>query len=203
MRIKDDLPQFKTEHALLIVTGDQSGVIYHAYRGEIEKIATLKEEIGSESGGSFMSRVRHGIGSFKTLSSGGSSKERGEEKAQHVFLQKLLENIQGAARTYNASALYLFAPSYFKGHIESALEGPLLEILRSTFTGTHIKEHPFTILKMLKKVDEQALEEARMKSHLISEDARKLLEKGTSGSSSTHQHKRTEQVRQFIEKGKK
>ena len=87
MRIKIDLPQFKTEKALLLVTGDQSGVLYFATKGEIEKIAEFKEEIPrySDKEGSFMVRIKQGLGTFSSLPRSGTPYEKIEEKAQDII----------------------------------------------------------------------------------------------------------------------
>ncbi len=204
MKIKQDLPQFKNERALIISTGDQSGVLFYAHKGEIEKIEELKEELPqySDKAGSFMTRVKQGLSTFSTIGGAGVTYERKEEKAQEEFLRMLKSAVKHTVHERDISTIYVFAPDYFEPQIVDSLETAHQNMITFVFHGTYTKEHPFTLLKKIDGVHEGIQEELRDQADM-SEDARKLLKKGQEDGGRTAPTKREEQVRQFMERGRK
>lgn len=211
MRIKQDLPQFKDTHVLLLVAGDQSGVLYHAYNGEIEKLEELKVPLPrySDREGQFKTRLRQGLGKLFTLSGGGAPYEKKEQKAQTEFLNDLGKKVKSAVQEHKITMLYLFAPDYFKPQVTGALENEHAGLIAAEFSGTYIKEHPFTLLKKVREHKEKIADKV---VEPMSEDARKLLDKaeqaeGKEPSRTPKQPKETdrptkkEQVRQFMNRG--
>jgi len=197
MRIKEDLPQFKDGPALILVSGDQSGIIYFASKGEIDKVAEFKETtVPKGKEGFFERRVKRGFHKVASLGVGAAD-EHSEEKAQEKFTKEFAASAKHFALSRSATELYLFSPVYFERTLFDALDELLKKITVLGVHGIFIKEHPFTILKKIK--ESYGVEEPEK---LPSVEAQKLLTKKDSSVELSQPHAKAEKVRAFMARKK-
>ncbi len=144
MKIQMQLPQFNHEPALLIVTAKQHGVFYIAHEGVLDKASVLEEPTKkySDREGFFSS-----FGTGYTAS--GSVYEENKQEVIRKFSKMAAAEAERLVRERGVGAIYLFVPDYVSGEFNRDLPGSLKGLIRETFTGNYVDEHPFKLLEKI------------------------------------------------------
>jgi len=144
MKIQMQLPQFNHEPALLIVTAKQHGVFYVAHEGVLDKAGVLEDpkEKYSDHEGFFSS-----FGTGHTAS--GSVYEENKQEIIRKFSKKMSAEAGRLVRERNVGAIYLFVPDYVANEFKRDMPPALREMIRATFTGNYVEEHPFKLLEKI------------------------------------------------------
>ena len=142
MKIQQQLPQFNHENALLIVAGKQTGVLYHAAEGRIEKLEALEEETPrySDREGFFAS------GSGAKPFTSGAVYEENKQEIIKKFAKKLSREADRIVRDKNINAVYLFTPDYTTHELNQDLSREVQSKIKHTFLGNYADLHPFKLL---------------------------------------------------------
>ena len=145
MKIPKGLPQFKGEHALIIVAGKQDAALYHAFRGEIEYIGSIKVDKPQ-----FSSEKGH----FKTRGHGsmvrsGTLNQVREETIIREFTHKLADLFKGLRHRFPLSSIYLLSPGKVREKIKSTFPYQWRSRLRQTIAGNYFYFHPIKVLERI------------------------------------------------------
>lgn len=144
MKIKMQLPQFRNETALLLVTAKQHGVLYVAHDGALDEAASLEEPKArySDHEGFFVSS-----GTGHTAS--GAVYEENKQEVIRKFAKKIVAEAERLVRERGVNSIYLFVPGYVEKEFIRDLPNALKGLVRHTFTGNHVDEHPFKLLEKI------------------------------------------------------
>ena len=146
MKISQDLPQFKEENALLIVTGKHEADFFHASHGEIERIAGFKVEKPhySDREGHFKTRGR-GV----TVASG-AVYEAQKEKILQDFRREFRKALRLALGNNHPDVLYVYTPAYLKNEVYALLPKRIQSLVKKIFSINIYGRHPFEILERIR-----------------------------------------------------
>ena len=146
MQISENLPQFKDEKVLIIVSSTQSADIYKAGDAEIEKITEIRTEKPEhdDQAGRF-ERSGHG----KTFGTGTAAGEANNEKKIKDRFNNNLKNALKDITENNFTSLILISSPQDKKQTKEQLPTALQKILNVEITGNHVGEHPDDILKKI------------------------------------------------------
>jgi hypothetical protein len=144
MKIQMQLPQFSRETTLLIVTAKQHSVFYLAFNGVLDKVGGLEEphEKYSDREGFFVSS-----GTGHTAS--GAVYEENKQEVIRKFAKKTVAEAERLVRERKVDAIYLFVPDYVASELKRDLPKSLKDLIRHTFSGNHVDEHPFKLLEKI------------------------------------------------------
>lgn len=144
MRIPNQLPQFKREKALILVTGKQDAIFYSAYNGELDRLDAFKIPRPKYSDNEGHYKVR---GKGTTLSTGATRELRDEDIIKD-FVHELKARIKKMNESF--SKFYLFVPSQNKNVIKKALPKMWLEKLDAEVPGNFYYRSPLELLEKIK-----------------------------------------------------
>jgi hypothetical protein len=145
MKIRDSLPQFNENKALIVVTGQEHATFYFAFDGEIDVV-----EKTEGSGGTKEERVDK----LDTRTSGSNISGSDEEKIRtevRSFLKKFKTTVPKILKSTSADSLYLFSPAYMGNEIVAHLPKQKGFRLCGHFDGNYSDKHPFDLLEMIQK----------------------------------------------------
>lgn len=166
MKISQKLPQF-SQKTLLIVAGRQSGDLYFAHNGEIDKIDSVRVETPtySDKEGFFM-RVGRGmtLGRWSVL-------EEPKEETLNKFLKELKEKIQNFMKEKEVEEIYLFSSDFVRKGLPRVLSSEINQKIVGVFNGNFLKQHPFELIKKIKIQKENSIPK------VVSESVKKILNK--------------------------
>jgi dsDNA-binding SOS-regulon protein len=144
MKIKDSLPQFNENRALVVVTGQEHAIFYLASQGEINVIdKTKKKEERSERADKLDTRT-----SGSVVSGSDEEKTRAEVR---LFLKDFANMVPKILKKTKADSLYLFSPAYMGNEILTHLPKQNRLHLHGHFDGNYSHKHPFDLLEMIQK----------------------------------------------------
>lgn len=167
MHISENLPQFPTEHALLIVAGTFYADLYVVHNGEVEKVTSFEIERPAYS-----DKEEH----FETRSHGkvlawGSSYEDTEDHDRKRFFKKFEKEIRELLRGQTYDLIFLFAPDYNAPEALKRIPNKDKEKIVGVFKGNYSSKHPFELLKKIKELEKTKIPEPK------SEEAQKIYAK--------------------------
>ncbi|MFH0853258.1 MAG: hypothetical protein V1853_02530 [bacterium] len=140
LRIAQELPQFKDEPALLIVTGKQALQIYQAVNGEIKSILSYEMKMPNYSD----------LESFVSHSAGGIKRAKDSIVVQN-FLKQLNGSVRDILSRTKISCTYLYSPNYMMNKVTAALPKSVRKTIKTTFSGNYKNFHPFHLLRMVQR----------------------------------------------------
>lgn len=146
MKIKRQLPQFKDSKTLIIVAGQQSAVLYCAYKGEIKEIDRIHIEtpVYSDREGFFATRTKR-----QGVARSGAVYENKKDELNNRFAKELSNRILKLDKFEKFSQFYLCASRPTVNLILDKMSNPQKnKIAKKTF-GNLIELHPFNILERL------------------------------------------------------
>ena len=143
MKISKNLPQFKDENSLIVVSSSQSAVVYKAHRGLMyEVFKTVREpKLGREG---FFSTNAKG----KRPISGSVYESKSGENHRDFFRKLSFELKKIASKGY--SKVYFFIPHYLVSLAERYIPYNIKNIPHYTIRGNFINENPFKLLLKIK-----------------------------------------------------
>lgn len=150
MLIRNDLPQFRDEPALIVVTGREAAEFYHAQDGEIEQLESVRVEMPEpdERPGHF-EEGSHG----KTWSAGTAfDPKEPKREARRRLVRALPEHIKDISGESDYGHVYIFTPDYMHKEIEDALPKKLSKKLEHVFYGNYTKHMPLDLLESIKEL---------------------------------------------------
>jgi hypothetical protein len=170
MKISKDLPQFKEEKALLIVSGEKEGKLFIVNNGEIKEVDSIKMVPQySEREGYF---ERKGKGKFF---GSGSVYEEKKKETRRVFIKKIGKSLEKAFQKEKPNEAYLFSSKHMMKNVKGSLPASVSKVLKETFKGNYNDQHPFKLLEKIK--DKKEKEIKRKKVVPKRRAAQKILEK--------------------------
>lgn len=145
VKISKNLPQFRGEKVLLVVTGQQEADFFRAGDGSIEKIAgfMIEKPHYSDRGGHFKRRG-HGA----TLASG-SVYENQKEKVLQDFrreFKKTLKNVLIIIPDH----IYVYTPPYLVAEISAMFPKRIAGTIKKVIRGNFYGRHPFEFLEKIR-----------------------------------------------------
>jgi hypothetical protein len=145
MKIPATLPQFDSQVALLVVTGKQGATFYIGANGEIASAGSFEVRLPrrTERAGLF---IRRGRG--RVLASG-SVREPNKTAHAQEFLRQLASRLRELATRHQATASYLYAPTYLMKQAKAALAKTLGRTYVMSFSGHYQDRHPLELLRMI------------------------------------------------------
>jgi hypothetical protein len=165
MIIPNQLPQFKGETALLVVSGAKQAKIYRASDSVLEVLDECKVETPkySDKEGFFASTSRDGS------TSAGSILNDVEKEAERSFMNELAVHLKSAGKVFSNSVVYVFAPSHVKNMVMRKIPAALKNNVRFVMSGNYAKMAPLTVLEKIKKITDLN------KVMALSEDVERIL----------------------------
>lgn len=148
MRIKDTHPQFDAQPALFAVLGKEKGILYLAYKGSIERVATVEEPAAeySDREGFFMSS---GNGMFYGA---GEPYDGNEVQSRAHFIDKVVHELRRHIDEHKVHLVYLYEPEHLKNGITDVLDRETNNVTIITVAyGTFLNESPTDLLERLVK----------------------------------------------------
>lgn len=160
MIIEKNLPQFDRDKVLLLITGEQDGKIFLAHQGRIAEVAqlTVQDPVYSDREGMFRR---------------GAVYESKKEHVQEKFVGRLAALAEEIYEKNKFDQIFLFSPAYMSKGIMSALPKKFSSMVAINLKGNFIGQHPFLILKKIKKEIEKTYDS----SLLAQDEPKKLLDK--------------------------
>ncbi len=142
MKISKDLPQFKEEKSLIVVSAGQSAVVYKAHKGFLEELFKTQffTRPYSDREGFFF---RSGRG--KRISSG-SVYEPKQEVMHREFFKKLSNSLKDIIKKGYYGRVYLFIPHYLTSMMHKYIPYNLKNIPFDVIRGNFVNENPFKLL---------------------------------------------------------
>ena len=146
IQISQDLPQFKNDNALFIVTGRQTLEFYIAKDSMFKKIKSFRitHPEYSDKEGHFMVR-----GGGKVFGQG-SVFEHPKKVMELEFEKKFNEELKGVYLKSNPNKIYIFSPIVKR--ILDLMSRDIRSKVVFTFDKDYSHEHPFKILEAVKKL---------------------------------------------------
>lgn len=167
MQIPKEFPQFKKEKFLVVVTGTHESRFIEAHDGKITELLDMRLEVPkySDREGHFLRRA------FGKVLGSGSVYDDTKNKEMKDFLRSFKKRIKKVIEATNPNKLILLAPDYAKKTIRENLpkKPPLTLTINGNFTKNSLED-------ILNKISEQTKDRSGVEP--ISEEARKILEKG-------------------------
>jgi hypothetical protein len=145
IQIPRELPQFKNEAALLIVTGSQEAEFFMAKNGELSPLEhfRIKKPVFTDKEGLFQ---RSGLG--RVFGRSGSEKDvKGEIKQK--FFSELAHVLKRLGKDERPDIVYLFTPDYLHKEVEREVEAGLGQPSNKAFMGNYLKHPPLALVEMI------------------------------------------------------
>ncbi|HDQ22516.1 MAG TPA: hypothetical protein ENN28_00920 [Candidatus Uhrbacteria bacterium] len=179
MQIPQELPQFKKEKALLIVSGRLGMDFYLANNSKIKKVKSFRFlnplKVYTDNEGHFESRSA----SIKGVLVSGSVRESQKQRLRQELFRKFKNNLDPIIKKEKLNKLYLFAPDYLHKKIQIIIKDNLPNNLKKqiklTIKGNYLKSSPLDLLKMIKNKKEVMANKKIVKP--IKKEAGKLYKK--------------------------
>ncbi len=168
IRIAQNLPQFKDENSLLIVTGEKAMEIYRAQDGIIENVLSYRvaDPKHRDRSGNFAKRT-----AGRQLASSSVSQPNDQEWRDR-FLRQLNSIVQEVLERGQVTAVYLFSPKHMIRDVTEVLPKAAHDAIRSLIVGNFTRFHPFAFLK---RIAVQTGQFGQRQAVQISEEVMKLL----------------------------
>lgn len=142
MKISKNLPQFKQEKSLIVVSAGQSAVVYKAHKGfmdELFKTQFFTKPYSDKDGFFFRS------GRGKRISSG-SVYEPKQDVIHREFFKKLSSSLKDIIKKGYYGRVYLFIPHYLTSMMSKYIPYNLKNIPFDVIRGNFVNENPFKLL---------------------------------------------------------
>lgn len=142
MQIKQELPQFSKNSAIIISAGKQHAIIYLAKDSKISKLKEIrvKKDIYSDREGHFARKSSH-----VDISSGSVYEDVDKEKRLNEFIKKIEKEIKNKDEQ---QMVYCFCPAYLKNIFKSLLDKYFIKV--KLYLGNFTDKHPFILLEKIK-----------------------------------------------------
>lgn len=164
MDIPQQLPQFRDEMALIVVTSPHDAKFLQAWSEKLESIGNFEVENPSYTDDE---------GQFGGGSASGSVKEVDKKEIHDKFMNQL-EKESESLRGMTWNEWYLFAPSTIRDDVKGMISKKIGIDPKMIFEGNYINEPDH--LRFLKMIQEK-MEDFKDNTAIMSEEARKLMEK--------------------------
>ena len=171
MQIPQDLPQFKEQKTLIIVSGTHEARYMLAHQGNIEDIDQFKKEkiTYSDREGHFLKRA------FGRVFGSGSVYEQPKERELIEFAEEFEKHTKKVISSTDPDSVILASPDYAENIILGKMSNDSKDKILLTLKGNYYKMSIPDILERIKKEMEK-----NTPPEIMSEEAKKILEKGRS-----------------------
>ncbi|HLC70037.1 MAG TPA: hypothetical protein VJH75_03250 [Patescibacteria group bacterium] len=178
MQIKNGLPKFRNETALIIVSGTNDARLFEAKNGEINETGYIKAEKPDYSDREGHFKVRS---ASKAMRSGAVYEDK-----EHIVKKDYFKTLRPILKRYTnenePTYLYLFCPQPIKEEIRNVFPPALQSKLTLVETGNYNHRHPFDLLEKI-----QVLDKKRKVLQNYQTEAKKILDKFQSIGTYLHQ----------------
>ncbi|TSC71503.1 MAG: Uncharacterized protein G01um101470_572 [Parcubacteria group bacterium Gr01-1014_70] len=146
MKISKNLPQFKDENVLLVVTGRQEADFFRAGEGVIENITGFKIEkpLYDDRKGRV---VRRGHG--QVLASGAVYEDQ-KEKILQDFRREFRKTLKAALVDFIPDHIYVYVPSYLANEVVALFPKRMALTIKKIVKGNFYGRHAFEILERIR-----------------------------------------------------
>lgn len=167
MKIRNNLPQFENERALIAVVGKQEAIFYFANKGVVEELRSFRFEKPKHSDreGFFMSRGASGV--YRS----GAVYESKKEKIIAELIFHLKNNLGDILNKNRADVIYLSSPDYLKNDVLKSFPSSYKKKIKLFLKGDYCHFHPFEVLEKIGGPEKETV--------VLKEDAAKILNKTT------------------------
>lgn len=172
MKVPKQFHQFENEKAIIIVSGNESADIYFAQDGFMEKIYSKEEEIPHYSDREEFFETTMGRSGYV---GSGSVYESKEDEVEHSLFKDLQKALMEIFKGNEITSIYILSAEYFLPMVVRAIPKSHKGKIKWTKGVGLAGKHPKMILQALQKEKEERI---GLKVPL-SEEARKILEKGS------------------------
>ncbi len=172
MRIEKNLPQFKNQRSLIVVSGRQEAILYLVENGKIwEKQKIQVEDPGYTDKEGFFKTSTKLEG---TMKAGSIYKENISYHLTKEFLNKFQEEVKNILVKSKEKGIYLFCPDYMKKEVLKKIPKNFKGMVYMTKLGNYTNSHPFDLLESIREDQEK---EKNKVATPIKEKALKILKK--------------------------
>lgn len=146
MKISKDLPQFKDEKVLLVVTGREEADFFRAGDGEVEKIIGFKVEkpLHDDRKGR-ITRRGHG-----QILASGAAYEDPKEKILQDFRREFRKTLKVVLVNYIPDQIYVYTPPYLANDVAALFPKRVGVLIKKIIRGNFYGRHPFEILEKIR-----------------------------------------------------